>query len=110
MTAAATFDAPGPRLSLEIACGGRETGSGAPLPLAPTRRLERVAVDPGPMPVRWSRGQFAGRYVHDTGGYVLATDDGRAMAMLDLGGTLEDVEAVIRDVADLLTWLRRGGR
>lgn len=76
----------------------------------PTRRVPYVAPAPGPLPARWERGNHGGRYQHETGVNVLATDDGRAMVMLDLGGQLPAVESTILDVAELLRWLKRGGR
>lgn len=100
--------APGSRLGIEYACGGHEAGLRSPLP--PTVRRERPTTDAGPLPARWTRGSYAGRYLHAGGPQVIATEDGRAIVFVDVGGHLADVEADVRDVADLVAWLRRGGR
>lgn len=96
---ASGLSAPGPR-PVGAASDGREAGPGATLPQ--TRRLERVPVEPGPMPPRWT--PVAGRYLHSTR---------CAVAYSGANGWLwegDGDEGVARDVADLLRWLGRGGR
>lgn len=73
-------------------------------------RVPPAPPTPGPMPPHWERGFHGGRYQHETGVVVLTTDDGRAMVMLDLAGDLPAVESTIHDVAELLRWLKRGGK
>lgn len=77
--------------------------------LAPTVRLARPEMDPGPMPPRWRR--EAHRYAHEDGGtWVLRPSGDRVLGLVDFGGAIAYAEVVVRDVADLLAWLRRGGR
>lgn len=94
--------APGPRT--DASCGDDDAGTRSLLP--PTRRTERVAVDPGPMPPRWSRVSDGGpAYLHDNRPIcVVVRDD----AWLNIVGSIALSEA--DDLTDLVRWLRRGGR
>lgn len=79
----------------------------------PTRRLERVPVAPGPIPPRWVRSAHAHRYRHYTGsaGAHVHPVTGRTLVSLDLGtSSLSEAHEVVRDLADLMAWLARGGR
>lgn len=99
--------APGPRLDESSACGG-EAGPRSALP--ETREVPRPPVDPGPMPPRWRRS--AGWYLHDTFAAAVGLEPDMAIciAVSAAGADMDRVESDLRDAADLVAWLRRGGR
>lgn len=76
---------------------------------AQTRRVAHVPPAPGPMPPRWERWPPLGLYMHDTG-LTVDLDGGMASAGPLRGVPPPELEFALRDAADLVAWLRRGGR
>lgn len=103
--------APGPRLE-SSACGG-EAGPRSALP--ETREVPRPPVDPGPMPPRWERHEVrvpsVGRFYTHTQflARVWMTDAGMVHVHAGVTAPSDSVESDMRDVVDLVAWLRRGG-
>lgn len=80
---------------------------------APTRRVERAPVDPGPLPPRWkrrdARASLLGEtvaFVHESSTANLTLDE---RGMWWIGGWCDGL-ADLGDVEALIAWLRRGGK
>ena len=74
--------------------------------LPPTRRIERVTADPGPLPPRWKRvrhGSCLG-YLQDNNPLLAVVLNER----LTFLGSIAIAEA--EDIGDIVRWLHRGGR
>lgn len=77
---------------------------------AATRRVAHVPPAPGPMPPRWERGWGCGVYWHRTGFTVSLHETGGVSAERMPLVMPSELELALRDAADLVAWLRRGGR